>query len=211
MAGMVAFLVLGCISAGAQDHRDKPGFSKDPIGPLMLAPVPNKDPIGPLIWGPVYKPGVDKTYLSLGFGSDSDQPIDITSETSRISGRRAVFEGNVKVKHGDVTLTCDRLVMVYDEKNGERTKKRPKAQENASQIKSIIASGKVMIRQNERMASAAEVVYDNVKRTILLKGGPACIWDGPESLKGGQIIINLDEYSSDMPVKYCPIPHKNMK
>ena len=119
------------------------------------------------------------------------------------------------VKQGDVTLTCDRLVIVYNEKTVDKTgegKVRSSLRVwNLSQIKSITASGNVKIVQNERMAVADEALYDNVKRTIRLKGGRPILREGPGVLIGDPIFINLDENRIDMPVKYGPIPHQNRK
>lgn len=134
-------------------------------------------------------------------GKGSDQPIDITSKkwTARNTpdGKESTFEGNVKVKQGDVTLTCDRLIILYDEKPKTRTgetkvKTLPKGLENVSQIKSITASGNVKIIQNERMAVAGKALYDNAKRTITLTEGPR-LWQGADVMVANSIIIYLDE------------------
>ena len=61
------------------------------------------------------------------------------------------------------------------------------------------------------MAVAAEATYDYVKRTIRLKGGNPILRDESGVQIGDPIFINLDEYGSDMPVKYGPIPHQNRK
>ncbi len=83
IAGLVGFLVLGCVLTGARAANE---------------------------------------YLGLGKGSD--QPIDITSTKfaarNTPNGKEATFQGNVKVNQGDVTLSCDQLVLVYDEKAGVR-------------------------------------------------------------------------------------------
>jgi lipopolysaccharide export system protein LptA len=164
IAGMVVFLVLGCV--------------------LTVA-------------------GAGNEYLGLGKGSD--QPIDITSTkfTARNipNGKEATFEGNVKVNQGDVTLSCDQLVLVYDEKAGARTgegrvKKLSKKLENVSQIKSITASGNVKIVQNERMAVAGKALYDNAKRTITLTEGPR-LWQGADVMVAKTIIVYLDENRVD--------------
>jgi lipopolysaccharide export system protein LptA len=148
--------------------------------------------------------GASNEYLSLGKGSD--QPIDITSKKVSFrnipTGKEVTFEGNVKVKQGDVTLTCDHLVIVYDEKTGakkaeKRVKKLPKGLENASQIKSITASGHVKIVQKERMAVAGKALYDNVKRTITLTEAPR-LWQGKDMLVADTIIIYLDENRSEL-------------
>ncbi len=183
IAGLVVFLVLGCV--------------------LMAA-------------------GANNEYLSLGKGSD--QPIDITSTkfTARNipNGKEATFEGNVKVNQGDVTLSCDQLVLVYDEKVGAstgegRSKKLAKKLENVSQIKSITASGNVKIVQNERMAVAGKALYDNAKRTITLTEGPR-LWQGADVMVANTIIIYLDENRVDSlggenPIKFKINPEQQRK
>jgi lipopolysaccharide export system protein LptA len=202
MAGMVAVLVLGSIAAVGGADNEYLSLKKQ-FPPEIWASTPLR---------------ASSDFLSLAQGSD--QPMEITSTKFTAmnipNGKEATFKGSVKVKQGDVTLSCDRLVIVYDEntvdKTGEgKVKKLSKGQKNVSQIKSITASGNVKIVQNERMAVADEALYDNVKRTIRLKGGNPILRDESGVQIGDPIFINLDEYSSDMPVKYGPIPHKNRK
>ncbi|MGD9817596.1 MAG: LptA/OstA family protein [Desulfomonilaceae bacterium] len=144
-------------------------------------------------------------YLSLG--PDSDQPINITSKrfsAKNVPGGKEVnFESTVKVQQGDLILTCDRLTILYDEKQGSNNgtnpvKKLPKELQTASGIKSIIASGAVKIVQNDRMATAGKAVFDNLKRTITLSEGPPRLWQGPDALTAQTIIIYLDENRSEL-------------
>jgi lipopolysaccharide export system protein LptA len=157
-------------------------------------------------------------------GKGSDQPMDVTSKkfTARNipDGKEATFEGNVKVNQGDVTLSCDQLVLVYDEKVGAstgegRSKKLAKKLENVSQIKSITASGNVKIVQNERMAVAGKALYDNAKRTITLTEGPR-LWQGADVMVANTIIIYLDENRVDSlggenPIKFKINPEQQRK
>ncbi|MGB6064235.1 MAG: LptA/OstA family protein [Desulfomonilaceae bacterium] len=166
MAGIMVFLVLGCLLTGARAANE---------------------------------------YLSLGKGSD--RPIDIKAKkaTARMTpdGKALTFEGNVKVNQGNVTLTCDRLVVVYNDKTGritteESARKLTKGLENVSQIKSITASGNVKIVQDERMAVAGKALYDNVKRTITLTEGPPRLWQGTDVMVANTIIVYLDENRVDI-------------
>ena len=123
--------------------------------------------------------------------------IDITADKIQIKSRagveESVFNGNVTVKQGDVTLSCDKLVIVYDEKK-ERTAAENKDKKlTASTIKSITASGNVKITQNERKATADKAVWDYAKRTITLTEGPPRLWQGRDSISGHRIIMHLDE------------------
>ncbi len=149
--------------------------------------------------------GQPSDFLSLG--PDSDQPINITSKrfsAKNIPGGKEVnFEGTVKVQQADLTLTCDRLTILYDEKQGSGNgasslKKASKELQTASGIKSIMASGNVRIVQNDRMATAGKAFFDNLKRTITLSEGPPRLWQGPDALTAQNIIIYLDENRSEL-------------
>jgi lipopolysaccharide export system protein LptA len=157
-------------------------------------------------------------YLALGQGSQD--PIDITSKkfTARNipDGKENVFEGTVKVVQDDVTLTCDKLVIVYDEKKGaapagSRNRKLPKDWQTAGDIKSITASGNVKITQNERMATAGKALYDNINRTITLTDSPR-IWQGRDAGIADTIVMYLDENRSEFlggdssPIKFTINP-----
>jgi lipopolysaccharide export system protein LptA len=190
MAGMVAFLVLGCIVTvgGANDE-------------YLLQ---HQKLLPPEIWAGTRLPRASIDFLSLAQGSD--QPMEITSRGVNVRsvpiGKEVIFEGNVTVKRGDETLTCDRLVMVYYEKKEAnagkgRAKRLAKDLDYLGNIKSFTASGNVKIIQNERMAVADEALYDNVKRTIRLKGGRPVLREGPDVLIGDPIFIHLDDNRID--------------
>jgi lipopolysaccharide export system protein LptA len=136
-------------------------------------------------------------------------------------GKENVFEGAVKVVQDDVTLTCDKLVIVYEEKKGtapteSRNRKLPKDWQTAGNIKSITASGNVKITQNERMATAGKALYDNVKRTITLTESPR-IWQGRDAGIADTIIMYLDENRSEFrggdasPIKFTINPSEPKK
>ena len=149
----------------------------------------------------------------------SVQPYSHRSFTGDDISKEWTFEGNVKAKQGDVSLSCDRLVVVYYEKKGANTGKdrasRPaKDLDYLGNMKSIAASGNVKIVQNERMATADEALFDYVKRTIRLKGGHPILQDRSGVLTGDPIFILLDENRIVTPMKIgpkYPVPHQNGK
>jgi lipopolysaccharide transport protein LptA len=143
-------------------------------------------------------------FLSLGRGSD--QPIDLAAKKATArntpSGKEVTYDGNVRVTQGNLTLTCDKLVVLYDEqKKGGGTKapakKLPKDLQTISGIKSITATGNVKIAQEERMAIAGKALFDNAKRTITLTEGPK-LWQGPDMLVAHTIIVYLDENRAEL-------------
>jgi lipopolysaccharide export system protein LptA len=145
-------------------------------------------------------------YLALG--PSSDQPINITSKRfsakNITGGKEVTFEGSVKVQQSDLVLTCDKLLIMYDEKmagvgqSGSSRKQLTKELQTSSGIKSITALGNVKMTQNDRMAVAGKAVFDNGQRTITLTEGPPRLWQGPDVLVAQTIIIYLDENRSEL-------------
>jgi lipopolysaccharide export system protein LptA len=144
--------------------------------------------------------GAANEYLALGDRSAS--PIDVSARRFQArntgEGKEGIFDGNVKVQQDDVTLNCDQLVISWEEQKSERgsqsrSKGLPGDLQAASRIRSITAQGNVKIVQNERMAVAGRAVFDNVKRTITLTGGPPKVNQGPDWMTAQTIVIYLDE------------------
>jgi lipopolysaccharide export system protein LptA len=142
----------------------------------------------------------EKDYLmELGV---SDKPIKISSKRFTAKnipgGKEAVFDGKVRVTQGDLTLTCDRMVIVYDEDKAKRLKSSkgtriPKELQTVSGIRSITGSGNVKLVQQDRAAAAEKMEFDNRKRTITLTGGPPRLWQGPDVMIADTIVIYIDE------------------
>jgi lipopolysaccharide export system protein LptA len=137
----------------------------------------------------------------------SNQPISITSKKFMArnipGGKEGVFEADVRVKQGDMVMACDKLVIAYDEEKAKAGgdaagRGLSKDLQSVSGIRSITASGNVKIVQNERMATAGQAEFDNVKRTLILKGGPPRLWQGPDMIIGDTIIIYVDENRSEI-------------
>ncbi|MBI5250762.1 MAG: hypothetical protein HY912_14825 [Desulfomonile tiedjei] len=144
---------------------------------------------------------------AVSLGEISDQPIDINAKKVTAkktqNGQEITFEGNVTAKQGNVTLTCDRLIVLYDQKkkNGsepqDRPKKNPKDLQGSSVFKSAIASGNVKVVQNELMAVAGKALFESAKKTITLSESPK-IWMGPDWMVAHTIVIYIDENRAEM-------------
>jgi lipopolysaccharide export system protein LptA len=138
----------------------------------------------------------------------SDQPIDITAKkfTARnvADGVEGTFDANVKVTQADMTLSCDHLVVMFEEKNdpankgNNRGRKSPADLQTERKVKTITASDNVKFVQGDRMATAGRAVYDNAKRTISLSGGPPRLWQGPDVVEADTIVIFLDENRTEL-------------
>lgn len=138
----------------------------------------------------------------IGMNPNSELPIDITAgkfHARRLpDGRlKAVYDNDVTVRQGELTVRCDRLVIVYDENrsgtgaSGKRDASLP-ALQSISGITSITASGNVRLSQGNVLATAGKALIDNVKRTITLTEGPR-LWHGADMLMGEIFVIYMDE------------------
>jgi lipopolysaccharide export system protein LptA len=130
-------------------------------------------------------------YLAIGQGS---QKLNISANKVRGTfDKGKTFEGNVKVVQGNITLTCDKLSIAYDNDAGTPTENRSgKNGRVDDKIKSITAEGNVKIVQDDRMATAGKAFFDRVNRIIKLTDNPR-IWQGRDAGIANAIIMYLDE------------------
>ncbi|MBI5569832.1 MAG: hypothetical protein HY914_07805 [Desulfomonile tiedjei] len=150
-------------------------------------------------------------FLALGKRSlkGSDQELKITSDKLKLMRKsglvEGVYDGHVRVKQGDVTMTCDRLAIVSVDKDDQTTpeSKRgiiPNDRKTIEDIRSITASGNVKIVQGDRVAVAGTALFDNGKQTITLTDGPK-LWQGTNQIIGDEIVIYLKENSAEVKTK----------
>lgn len=148
--------------------------------------------------------GTSHEVLSLGKGST--QPIEVTSKklTARVvpNGVELTFEGKVKVKQEDMTLSCDKMVVLYEEEKRSSAEQDNPGKKNpndiSNSIKSAVGSGNVKMVKNETSAVAGKALFDNAKRTVTLMEGPPRVWQGPHALSAPTIIIYLDESRAEL-------------
>lgn len=138
----------------------------------------------------------------------SDQPMEIKSmkltAKKTPTGQELVFEGRVTVTQGNLVLTCDRLVVIYDQKTKtvsaeiDRKGKNPVMdQKDPGTLKSAIAYGNVKVVQNELMAVAGKGIFDNLKKTITLTEGPR-LSRGKDWVTANTIVIHVSDNSMEM-------------
>jgi len=132
-------------------------MSKNRIWLLLL--------LGGMVWA---------AYAEPQQGEAADQTV-ITSETLLFDYQRsiAIFEGNVRVVDPQVTLTCEKLYVYFDENN---------------QIDSVVARENVHIVQDDRNARAERAVYRASEGSIVLTEN-ARLYRGVEELRGDEIQI----------------------
>jgi lipopolysaccharide export system protein LptA len=147
----------------------------------------------------------ENDYFALGQGSQKFEP---KADHLSMLPEHWIWEGNVKVIQGNITLTCDKLITVFESKEGPAPKGGRKSPGN---IKSITASGNVKIVQDDRMATAGKAFFDGVNRTITLTDGPR-IWQGRDEGIANAIVMYPDENrwefqgEDDKPIKFTIRP-----
>jgi lipopolysaccharide export system protein LptA len=125
----------------------------------------------------------------------------LTAKTENLPDEiRLIYETRVKVGQKKLTMTCDRLEIVWPKKAGQSSKK---SADNPfvvplNELRSMTASGNVRIIQEDMVAVSGKAEYDNVKRTITLQGGPPRLWQGPNSVVADTIVIFIDEKRVEM-------------
>ncbi|MDY7030646.1 MAG: LptA/OstA family protein, partial [Thermodesulfobacteriota bacterium] len=79
---------------------------------------------------------------------------------------------------GDITISCEKISIIYDE--------------NVKTAKKIIAEGQVRITQGERIATGERAVFNNSEEKITLTGRPQ-LREGDNTIEGGKITLFLAE------------------
>lgn len=127
--------------------------------------------------------------LNLGARQNSNEPIDISSDTLEVQQDKqlAIFRGKVDVQQGDTRLRSDELYVYYRDRNAPAAgatgsaqprqstpAPRPAAGQagspDASSITKIEAKGNVFVSTPKERAQGDFGVYDVDKRTVTITG-----------------------------------------
>lgn len=116
---------------------------------------------------------------------DRDAPVDIQSKqmTVDFDSHRIVFQGDVRVKQADFSLSAREVTAVFGD--------------HAEDIKKIVAKGDVTIQKADKMAWGREAVYNRDEAMILMSGNPT-LKQGKNYIKGQEIRVFLDEDRMDI-------------
>jgi lipopolysaccharide export system protein LptA len=162
----------------------------------------------------------------LSFFENSNDPIGIKADESRSrripDGYETVFQGNVRVSQGLLSMTCDKLMLYF-----KNTTSKGKASRNGAgpkhntldleSLHSATAIGRVNVVYQDTMAASEKLTYDQARRTVTLTGGNPGgmprMWQGPNMMVAKTIVVYLDEnkieHSGGVNIKLTP--HKNKK
>lgn len=126
-----------------------------------------------------------------GFGTDSDVPTEIESQTLEVFDRekKAVFTGDVVVVQGDKRMTANRLIVFYDGESltdGER------------QISRLEASGAVVLTAPDQSAKGDAASFDMASQVMVMTGTEVVLTDGPNVVVGNSLTVDLETGKIDL-------------
>lgn len=146
--------------------------------------------------------------LATSFAADAprpnqpDEPISITSNKMTVKSLedKIVFEGNVSIKKGDLTIGSDRAEVFLKEKDSNQSKSPSSSiltpgSGAEKEVFRIETSGNVDIQQGDKHAKAQKAVYDKKREEIVLTGEPEA-WEKDYRVKGKVITLFIAENRS---------------
>ncbi|TCO69934.1 lipopolysaccharide transport periplasmic protein LptA [Rhodovulum euryhalinum] len=127
----------------------------------------------------------------IAFGAlahDRTQPVEVTAERLSVdqTDGTAVFTGGVLVGQGDMRLSADQVLVVYD--SPEAASRR---------IARMEASGKVVLALGAEAAEAERAVYTIDSGTIVMTGS-VLLTQGQSAISGERLVVDLNRGTGAM-------------
>lgn len=124
----------------------------------------------------------------VAFGSiqeNKDEPIEITSDSLEIdqNAGRAIFTDNVIIVQGDMRLTADKVIAIYDTETSDMT--------------DVEAIGNVVFVSGEDAAESERADYSVEDRTIIMTGNVLVV-QGPTAVTSDTMTVWLDDGTAQM-------------
>jgi lipopolysaccharide export system protein LptA len=110
-------------------------------------------------------------------------PVALTVRSNKmefdLKKGRLAYDGDVEIKHGDVTLNANSLLLTF-------TPGKP------DDLREVRADGGVEVVRGHEVARGRSAVYNPTEATLKLVGD-ASLGSGPNLVEGESVIIYLDE------------------
>jgi lipopolysaccharide export system protein LptA len=137
-----------------------------------------------------------------GFGGNSKEPIRIDANKLEVFDKeqKAIYSGDVIAVRGTTTTRSTVMTIFYDNKKAQEQKQSGAAVRNASggsapaqegALKRIEFTGPVSVVNGTQTATANEMVYDAIGKTVTLKGN-AVVADGTNVQRGELMVYNTE-------------------
>jgi lipopolysaccharide export system protein LptA len=132
-----------------------------------------------------------------GFSQNRDQPVHINSRSLEVQDKKkmATFLGGVHLTQGDTTLTCQTLIVYYDQSmsgtgGGGMVQAAPGGA-GGQQIRKLIAKGDVVVSQKDQTATGRQGVFEMRTNTVTLEGN-VVVTQGPNVVRGERLTVDLN-------------------
>ena len=136
-----------------------------------------------------------------GFQFSNDEPVQIQADRLDVQDKdgRAVFEGNVEVVQGELSLRAGKMTVVYmrDGEGGGAAG----GLGSAGNIRRIDASGGVRVRSGGQVATGDEGSFDMASEVVTLTGDEVVLSDAGNVITGCKLTIAMS--SGDAQVEPC--------
>lgn len=125
---------------------------------------------------------------SVAFGdiaTDPTIPVEVTADGLDVNQTdgTAVFSGNVLIVQGEMRLSAERVLVVYNQEEGG--------------IKNLVASGGVTLVSGPDAAEADNAEY-TIESGVIVMTGNALLTQGPSALSSQNMTINLITGTANM-------------
>lgn len=133
-----------------------------------------------------------------GFGGNSKDPIRIDADKLEVfdKDQKAIYSGDVVAVRGTTTTRSTVMTIFYDNSKRDREQAGAVKSSNGSPpqdgaLKRIEFKGPVSVVNGTQTATANEMVYDAIAKTVTLKGN-AIVADGPNVQRGELMVYNTE-------------------
>jgi lipopolysaccharide export system protein LptA len=121
-----------------------------------------------------------------GLKLSNDKPIQIESDTLEVHDQdhQALFDGNVKVVQGTMTLNSDHMIVFYKGKGSGVTT-------GSSDIDRIEVKGAVTVFSGTQTAKGDQGSFDMASQFLTLTGKQVVLTDGPNVFTGCKLTVQM--------------------
>ena len=124
--------------------------------------------------------------------SDPDAPLEVTSDALSVDREtgNAIFTGNVFAKQGSLTLSADKVEVLYDEEDGT-------IPQDDDGVREIIATGSVIFVNGPDVAEGEYAVYNPREDSIVMTGN-VLLTQGRTIISGDRLVADLETGQGNM-------------
>ncbi len=117
------------------------------------------------------------THAQTTIDASSTVPLTITSQTMTVNNKEniTVFDHNVVIKKGDLTITSDHVEIILKD---DQSPSLPSSTLNSGSISQLHAWGNVKMDDGKRNSQAHEAIYNQEEDTVTLLGEPVLFEEG---------------------------------